>query len=82
MATMTGADLRVTRAALRMSQMALAKASGISRYRLSLCENGFGKLSEDEWKKLDQVFRRETTDDREALNLFRTRETRIGGVKR
>lgn len=41
------------RKAGRLSQIELAQLSGVSRFRISLAENGHVKLREDEWRAIE-----------------------------
>lgn len=48
----TGTHIRAKRAARRCSQLRLAKLSGLSRYVLSLIENGYRKPTKAELRKI------------------------------
>lgn len=54
---MTGTQLKAGRKRVRISQHALAKASKVSRYKISMAENGYSKLTAEESAKIEKVFK-------------------------
>jgi len=48
--------LKSLRSKVGMSQMRLAKETGVSRYRIHLAENGYDQLRQDEKKKILAAF--------------------------
>lgn len=52
---MTKNQLKAARKRLNISQFALSKASGISRYNISMFETGYRKLTQEETSKIEKI---------------------------
>ena len=50
--------LKELRQEARISQILLSRTSGVSRYKLSLVENGFGELSARQMQKIQEALER------------------------
>lgn len=58
---MTGLLLRAKRKKMELSQFAVAKMSKVSRYKISLFESGYDKLTEKEMDQIETAFKKQET---------------------
>jgi|SaaInlStandDraft_6_1057023.scaffolds.fasta_scaffold311123_1 transcriptional regulator with XRE-family HTH domain len=56
---MKSKELKKLRKLLGLSQLELSKCSGVSRYKISLYENSYQKLSKTEMDKLMNILRKQ-----------------------
>jgi predicted transcriptional regulator len=67
-------ELRSCREALGISQLKLARLSGVSRFKICLFELGDGSLTEGERRRIHDAMRAQAELQRQALADFATAE--------
>ena len=65
--------LKAQRSAVRISQNRLAKLSGVSRFRIVMCELGEGTLTHEELSCIEKALHAEAARIRQELMLVETR---------